>query len=161
MITIDSVKFNRDFDKFKNQLQQVLKSIAINFTRSFLEKTIDNTKLGDAEKNLESYLARQREYGYKPIQGLAKGSWVTELNNSSNTIEGVYDTQGTGEASRKFFEPEMKNFNLGDSIYLTNRLHYIQNGAKGDVAIQKSISLSSQIFSSVVRRANEVLSNSK
>lgn len=161
MITVDMLKFNNDFDKFKNNLQEALKSIAINFTRIFLEKTIKNTKLGDSEANLDLYLQRQKEYGYLPVQGLAKGSWVTELNNPSSVVAGVYDSQGTGEANVKFFEPEMKNFNLGDSIYITNRLHYISLDAEGDVAIQKSISISSQIFSSVVKRANEMLSNTK
>lgn len=156
-VQVDLVKFNRDFEKFKNQLEFVLKKIAIDFTRDFLANTIRNTKLGDAQANLDLYLKRQKEYGYFPIQGLAKGSWVTELNNPSGIVDGVYDTQGTGEASRKFFEPEMKNFNLGDTIYITNRLHYIQLDARGDDAIQKTFSLSSQLFDSVVKKVNRVL----
>lgn len=160
-IQVDLVKFNKDFDVFKNQLEFILKKIAIDFTRDFLANTIRSTKLGDATANLDLYLQRQKEYGYFPVQGLAKGSWVTELNNPSGVVDGVYDTQGTGEASRKFFEPEMQNFNVGDTIYITNRLHYIELDAEGDVAIQKTFSLSSQIFDSVVKKVNRIIIKEK
>lgn len=156
-IQIDLVKFNKDFQVFKNQIEFVLKKIAVDFTRDFLANTIRNTTLGDSELNFDMYLQRQKEYGYLPVQGLAKGSWVTELNTPSGIIDGVYDTQGTGEAARKFFEPEMQNFKLGDTVYITNRLHYIQLDANGDVAIQKTFSLSSQIFDSVVKKVNRMV----
>lgn len=153
-IQVDLVKFNKDFEKFKNQFELILRIVAVDFTRKFLASTIYFTKIGNAEKYMEYYLQRQKEYGYLPIQGLAKGSWITKLNSPSNDVAGVYDSLGNGKASVGIFEPEMKNFKLGDTVYITNKLHYIELDANGDKAIAYTYSTSTVLFKQVVDRIN-------
>lgn len=156
-VQVDLVKFNRDFEKFKNQFELILREIAVDFTRRFLIEVIGRTNIGDAQTFLDLYEERQKKYGYFPIEGLAKGSWITELNNPSGIISGVYDTQSRGEAVQEFFEPEIKNFKLGDTVYITNKLHYIEFQANGDLALARTYSRATNIFDSVVKKTNRLL----
>jgi hypothetical protein len=156
-VGVDTVKFKRDFEVFKNQLQELLQQIAIKFTREFLIEVVSKTKLGDAQAYMELYKQREKEYGYRPIEGLAKGSWITELNNKSDVVEGLYDSTGQGKAVTTTFDTEMRNYKLGDTIYITNKLHYIELQADGDSALATAYARSILIFEKTVNQTNRVL----
>lgn len=127
MIKMDSKAFQESVKALADMYERMLVIAVMKASEAFLTNIVMNNPLGDSELFQEFYRERQKTSGYDPIQGLSKGSWITELNAVTPEREGLYDSTGAGKAVTLTFKTEMRNFKLGDVIYFHNSVDYIES----------------------------------
>lgn len=125
MIKMDSKAFQESVKALADMYERMLVIAVMKASEAFLTNIVMNNPLGDDQFYARLYKERQDSSGYKPIQGLSKGSWITELNAVTPEREGLYDSTGAGKAVTLTFKTEMRNFKLGDVIYFHNSVDYI------------------------------------
>lgn len=158
-LKVDFTAFNKSLDELVKYHRELFTTMAVTLARDILVRLIRKTKIGDPSRIAEGgayaqlYEERQATKGYDVRVGLAKGSWITELNTVTPEGAALYDSNNTNVALRTTFETEMKNFKLGDVINLHNSLDYITEDAEGDVAIAETFAASSRIINSAIRKS--------
>lgn len=166
-VKIDMKDFNKSVDELLKYHKKLFTELAVNLSRDILRRLVTKTKIGDAVEFLPEYEQRYKDKGFLPKEGLAKGSWVTELNTVSPEGAVFYDSTESGVAITRTFETEMMNFKLGDTVNLHNSLPYIRQGqdgskgnADGDVAIAEVFAERTRLINLAIRQSYRQLSKS-
>lgn len=124
MISANFAEVRKALEAYKKEVDRKLTYMVRAFAYSVTETAIGNTPLGDAEKYMDFYLARQKRIGLLPIEGFARGSWQVS-NTSGLDLQFLY-TDSSGDNALALAKTNLSGYKLGDDFYIGNKGYYIR-----------------------------------
>ena len=124
MITVDSKALVKDLQQFYLDTVRKLENMVRGFSYEIAMTAINNTPIGDAQEYRGLYLRRERAYGLRPIEGLAKGGWQI-TNDGSLGFQQFYG-QDSGKQALDSSKGNMLDYKLGQTVLVGNFGPYIQ-----------------------------------
>ena len=130
MITIHSDELHRQLLEFSKKFRTTLEKGVERFVYKTADILIQSTPYGDDVLYSDLYEQRQRKYGFKPIAGLAKGSWLMSFDEVVNIPEVAYDNRSGGKSQARIHAISQE-YQLGETVYITNSVPYIEKIEQG------------------------------
>jgi hypothetical protein len=116
-------KVASQLEEFKKEVERKLKGMVAAFAVDVVGAASDFSPLGNAIKYEKFYLARQKAYGWKPEEGMAKGGWTIGSTTSIPFIE-RHTPDPTGQAVAGAWS-EMQDYKLGESFGIGTAVPYV------------------------------------
>lgn len=130
MITIHADELHNQLKAFSEKFRRTLEKGVERFAYRTADIFIQSTPYGDANKFLDLYVKREEKYGFEIRPGLAKGSWLLVTGQPVFIEEVAYDNK-YGSKSQARAQASAQEYILGETIYLTNSVPYIQGLEQG------------------------------
>lgn len=123
-VQVNTADVLEDIKRYKKEIERKLKAAMSVYIYQAVLIASENTPLGDAERWMSLYDYRQRNFGLKPEEGFARGSWqVNERGNFSQ--KEIYGISSGVIAAQDAEEYVLNNYTIGDTIYVGNTGPYI------------------------------------
>ena len=120
MLDANADALANQLDNLRLEIQRKLENAVQGFTKEAAVVLIGTTPLGNSTKYAALYHQRQLAYGFKPIEGLAQGSWQVVLSrNNMNNVQ-VYD----GQQAFNNINNKLSTYKLGQDVYIGNVAPY-------------------------------------
>lgn len=130
MIKINGEELHKQLEAFAAKFRSTLEKGVERFAYKTADILIQSTPYGNVDKYLELYEDRQERYGFDIAPGLAKGSWLLSTGQPVFIQEVAYDNKyGSKSQARSYASAQ--EYMLGETIYLTNSVPYIEHLEKG------------------------------
>lgn len=126
MLTIQTSALQKQLADLKKQIKVKLENMVRGFSYSVAIQATGKTPLGNSEKYPDFYEAREKAYGFDPIEGLARGAWAASIGSPSNTLHLNYGKSSEDDALNQV-KMVLQSYTLGQEVYITNNLPYIGN----------------------------------
>jgi hypothetical protein len=130
MITMNSDELYQQLKKFSESFRTKLEKGTEVFAYKTADILIQSTPYGDSKTFEGLYKKREKQYGFKPIEGLSKGSWLMSFNDPVFINEIAYDNSSGGKSQARN-HAIAQEYQLGETIYITNAVPYIEKLEKG------------------------------
>lgn len=127
MIKFDVADFQSQLNRYTEAVKERLNKIVYQTVIDNLAySAIEKTPFGNLKNNYNKYMERFDLTGLDPEPGYAKGSWLLEVEGYSGSPYAMRVSDSRGTQSKALAKNEfLRDFELGDSIYLSNNLFYI------------------------------------
>lgn len=133
-LKVDTSKLLKQIQEYKEQVEKKLIKMVQLFSYNITLQAINNTPYGSLVNpdtgelnNLYFIPARAQEYRLTPQPGHAKGGWILSFGSSSRNRMGVVATSEEAENVKLNAEIQSKEYKLGETIYITNNIPYVNN----------------------------------
>ena len=119
----------KSLEEAKKEVAKKLEGMVQIFAYKVTWQAIENTPFGDSDEYAALYNRKARTRYLPAEAGFAKGGWVIEMDKpfSSN-----YFMQADSENAQNVkwaADQRSLNYNLGDTIYISNNVPYVANDA--------------------------------
>ena len=112
----------KQLEDFSKEVERKLKSMVQDFAVEVLDVASENTRLGDSITYADYYKRRQKETGWLPEEGMAKGGWVIALDGTPAFVE--RHGQNTTEEAVDEAMQDVQGYKLGQSFVIGNAVPY-------------------------------------
>jgi len=130
MIKVDVKGLKKDLERFRENNLEKMQGMVRTFSYKIAETAILNTPFGDATLYASMYEKRETDpnwqsYGLYPFDGFARGSWRVSTYGGAE-IQEIYGRNSGEHALKRTLGP-LKEYNLGDTVIISNLGPYIKN----------------------------------
>ena len=130
MIKIHADELHTQLKAFSEKFRSTLEKGVERFAYKTADIFIQSTPYGNVDKYFDLYVKRQDKYGFDIRPGLSKGSWLLSTGQPVFIEEVAYDNRSGGKSQARAYSSSQE-YMLGETIYLTNSVPYIEKLEKG------------------------------
>jgi hypothetical protein len=130
MVTFESEDFQKQLHDIAKRFREKLEKGTEDFIYRTADILIQSTPYGDDKVYQSLYLKREKETGLAPFAGFSKGSWIMSFGAPALVGAIVPDNKSGGKSQARN-HAIAHEFQLGDIVYITNSVPYIEKLEKG------------------------------
>lgn len=123
-ITANIDALQKSLEEAKKEINKKLEGMVKKFSYWVTVSATNYTPLGDSNKFADLYKLREKNYGLKPEEGFARGSWQISLDGTLDTQE-LYGI-GSANAAIDVAIINLMNYSLGETVLIGNTGPYVQ-----------------------------------